>query len=92
MNHSPSELRGVNVLICERGVTQVNSIWKVSDAEVSAAIRYLDPDLQDGSKIAWRSKPHLRRRITVALVISSIAAILYIAATRYLPVLVRLLS
>ena len=80
------------MLICVRGVTQVNSIWKVSDAEVSTAIRYLDPDLQDGSKIACRFKLRLKRNVTVAFVISSIAAILYIAVTKYLPMVVRLLS
>ena len=65
---------------------------EVSDVEVSAAIRYLDPDLQDYSKIGWQLKRRLERRIKIALVISSIAAIAYIAVTKYLPMVVRLLS
>ncbi len=74
------------------GWTQVNSIWKVSDAEVSSAIRYLDPDLQDDSKTGWRSNPRLRRRVKVAFVIVTIAAIVYIAVLEYLPAVGRLLS
>lgn len=71
---------------------EMNSIWKISDTEVSSAIRYLDPDLADGQKIYHEAEVHARRWVKVSIVILSIAVILYITALRYWPAVVRLLS
>ena len=70
----------------------MSSTWKVSDTEVSSAIRYLDPDLVDGREIHHGAEVHSRRWIKVSIVILSIAAILYITSLKYWPAVVRLLS
>jgi hypothetical protein len=70
----------------------MSSIWKVSDTEVSSAIRYLDPDLIGGRNIHHGAEVHSRRWVKVAIVILSIAAILYITALKYWPAIMRLLS
>jgi carbon starvation protein CstA len=71
----------------------MNSIWKVSDTEVSSAIRYLDPDLLDDNKNVHReTELRSRRRVKTFIVIFAIAAILYITALKYWPAFVRLLS
>jgi hypothetical protein len=70
---------------------EMSSIWKISDTEVSSAIRYLDPDFFDDRKI-HHAEARSRRWIKGSLVILSIAAILYITALRFWPVVLRLLS
>lgn len=72
----------------------MNLIGRVSDEEVLAAIRYLDPELLDGRKreenegIETRS----RRQAEIACVVSSIGVILWITALRYLPTIWQFLS
>jgi hypothetical protein len=71
---------------------EMSSIWKVSDTEVSSAIRYLDPDFFDDRKIHHGAEARSRRWIKGSLVILSIVAILYMTAHRFWPVVLRLLS
>ena len=70
----------------------MNSIWKVSDTEVSSVIRYLDPDVPDDRKVHHEIELRSRQRVKMFIVIFAIAAILYITALRYWPAFVRLLS
>lgn len=69
----------------------MSSIWKVSDTEVSSAIRYLDPDLVDDRNTHHGAEVRSRRWVKVPIVILSIAAILYITAIKYWPDVVHLL-
>lgn len=70
----------------------MNSTWKVSDTEVSSAIRYLDPDVLDDRNVHRETELRSRRRVKTFIVIFAIAAALYITALRYWPAFVRLLS
>lgn len=71
----------------------MNSLGKVSDEEVSAIIRYLDPDFHGSLKIEKRRRLTSRsiKRIALGFVIVSIGVVLYFAALRYLPAVMRLL-
>lgn len=72
----------------------MSSIHGVSDQEVSRAIRYLDPDCQDGSGIAELrgAKPGSLRRLKAGFVIASLRATLYFTAHRCLPAVIRLFN
>lgn len=70
----------------------MNSIWKVSDTEVSSAIRYLDPDVSDDGNVHREIELRSRRRVKTFIVIFAIAAVLYLTALRYWPAFVRLLN
>jgi len=59
-------------------------MWIVSEGEVLSAIRYLDPDLPDGSKVdGYRAALRIKRRLRIGLAIASIVALCAIFA-RYL--------
>jgi hypothetical protein len=66
--------------------------WMVSEEEVLSTIRYLDPDLPDGSKIdGYRATLRLRRRLTIVSAITSIVIVLSIIVTKSLSGLAHLL-
>lgn len=71
----------------------MKSTWRVSDAEVSATIRYLDPDLYAGSKIErpYAGTPGFRPWSKVLFVVLSML-ILLLTAAKVLPMLMRLLD
>jgi hypothetical protein len=72
----------------------MSPVHGVSDQEVSCAIRYLDPDHQDGPEIAELrgAKPQSSRQLKAAFVIASLCATLYFTAHRYLPAVIRLFN
>lgn len=72
----------------------MNSIWRPSDKEVACAIRYLDPDLHDnsGSDELSTGKPPSMWRVKAGSVILAMCVVLYFAALRYLPALMRLFN
>jgi hypothetical protein len=70
----------------------MNSIWKVSDEEVSSAIRYLDPDVPDDRNVHREIELRSRRRVKTFIVIFAIVAVLYLIALKYWPAFVRLLN
>jgi hypothetical protein len=69
----------------------MNSLGKVSDEEVSSSIRYLDPDFHDAFKSQKRTS-RSSRWVVLGFVLVSTSVVLYIAALRYLPAVMRLLN
>ncbi len=65
---------------------------KVSDEEVSAAIRYLDPDFHESSQTDKHhgANSRSRRWIAASLLILAAGVIVYVVL-RYLPAIVHLL-
>jgi len=72
----------------------MNPPQKVSDEEVSYAIRYLDPDLADDSEqteLRVRKKKY-ERWAGITLLIVSLAFGLYATVLKYLPAVMRLFN
>lgn len=71
----------------------MNPQQKVSDEEVSLAIRYLDPDLAgDPEQTEPRLKKKYARWAAITLLILSIAVSLYATVLKHLPAVMRLFN
>jgi len=68
-------------------------MWIVSEEEVFSAIRYLDPDLPDGSKLdEYQAILRSRRRLKLGLLVVFVVIFLSIAIAKLFPASVRLLN
>lgn len=68
-------------------------MWIVSEEEVFSAIRYLDPDLPDGSKLdEYQAILRFRRRLKLGLLVVFVVIFLCITIAKLFPVSVRLLE
>ena len=72
----------------------MNPPQKVSDEEVSFAIRYLDPDLADDPEQTGvrLQKRKYERRAGITLLILSIGFSMYATVLRFLPAVMRLFN
>ncbi|MBZ5506603.1 MAG: hypothetical protein LAO78_14185 [Acidobacteriia bacterium] len=72
----------------------MSSISRISAEEVSFAIRYLDPDLQNDVEEheVCQVQPQFGHQVKLFFVVVSIAVLSYFATLRYLPAVIRLLN
>jgi hypothetical protein len=72
----------------------MNLIGRISDEEVSVAIRYLDPELPEGWEVDEKDKTEMRSgcQAKIACMVSSLGIIVWITAVRYIPTISQLLN